>query len=70
MNMATLIIDIDNRSNVKKLIEALRSFKGVKHVSLEEDRVYPALDKSIREVQSGQITHCENISELKQSLNL
>jgi hypothetical protein len=67
--MATLVVDIDNRSDAKKLIEALRLFKGVKKVSLEEDLSFPQLDKSIEDAKSGKITHCKDLLELKQSLN-
>jgi hypothetical protein len=67
--MATLVLDVDNRSNVKKLIEALRLFKGVKKVSLEDDLSFPQLDKSIEEANSGQTVHCKDLSELIHSLH-
>ncbi|GAB6012629.1 hypothetical protein [Viscerimonas tarda] len=67
--MATLVIDIDNDTNVKQFISSLYMFKGVKRVSLEEDVCYPKLDKSISEAKSGKTVRSKNISELMQGLN-
>jgi hypothetical protein len=67
--MATILLDIDDRSNVSKIIEALRLFKGVKRVSVEENRNYPKLDKSIEELNTGKTVRCNNMADLIEKLN-
>ncbi|MDR0694755.1 MAG: hypothetical protein LBF81_05610 [Prevotellaceae bacterium] len=67
--MATLVIDIDNRSDIKKMIDTLYLFRGVKKVSLKEHPKFSELDKSIREAKLGKTIHCKNVSELMQNLN-
>ena len=67
--MATIVIDIDNRSDIKKVIDSLYLFRGVKKVSLKENPKFSELDKSIQEAKSGKTVHCKNVSELMQNLN-
>ena len=67
--MATLVIDIDDKSNIEKVVEALKLFKGVKHVSLEETLNYPKLNKSINEQKAGKTVRSKNMTELMQKLN-
>ena len=67
--MATIVLDIDDRSNISKIIEALRLFKGVKRVSVEENRSYPKLDKSIEEIKTGKTVRCKNMADLIEKLN-
>ena len=40
-------------SDIDKIMEALRLFKGVKRVSLEENLNYPKLNNSIEELKAG-----------------
>ena len=67
--MASIVIDIDNRNNASKIIDAIRLFKGVRKVSLEEDVRYPHLDKSIKEIGKGNVTRCKSFNELIDNLN-
>jgi hypothetical protein len=67
--MATLVIDLDSRANVKKMIDSLYLFRSVKKVSVEEPLNYPQLDKSIAEANHGKTTRCKTVSELVQNLN-
>ena len=67
--MATVIIDTDNTLNIKQFISSLYLFKGVKKVSLEEELIYPQLDKSISEAKMGKTVRCKTVSELMQNLN-
>jgi len=67
--MATIVIDIDNRSSASKLPEAMRLFTGVRKVTLEKDVRYPHLDKSIQEIKEGKVTRCKSVSELMEKLN-
>jgi hypothetical protein len=67
--MATIIIDIDNRSSASKIMEAIRLFNGVRKVTLEEDVRYPHLDKSIQEIKKGKVTRCKSVDELMKKLD-
>ena len=67
--MVSIIIDIDNRSNVSKIIDAIRLFKGVRKVTLEEDVRYPHLDKSIKEIRERRVTRCKSFDDLLENLN-
>ena len=67
--MATLVIDIDDKSNIEKVMEALSLFKGVKRVSLEENLNYPKLNKSIEEQKTGKTVRSTNLTDLIQKLN-
>jgi len=67
--MATIVIDVDNRSNTSKLMEAIRLFHGVRKVTLEEDVRYPHLDKSIQEINEGKVVRCKSVAELMEKLN-
>ena len=67
--MATVIIDIDDKSNIEKVMEALSLFKGVKRVSLEENLNYPKLNKSIAEQKAGKTVRGKNLTDLMQKLN-
>jgi len=67
--MATIIIDIDNKSSVLKIMEAIRLFNGVRKVTLEDDIHYPHLDKSIQEIKEGKVTRCKSVAELMEKLN-
>jgi len=67
--MATIVIDIDNRSSASKIMEAIRLFNGVRKVTLDEDVQYPHLDKSIQEIKEGKVTRCKSVSELMEKLN-
>jgi hypothetical protein len=67
-NMATVVIDIDDKSNIEKVMEALSLFKGVKRVSLEENLNYPKLNKSISEQKTGKTVRSKNMTELMQKL--
>jgi len=67
--MATLVVHIDDRSNIKRIMEALRLFKGVKKVSLEENLDYPKLDKSIEELNTGKTERISNMDDLMRELN-
>jgi hypothetical protein len=67
--MATLLIDIDSRNNASKIMEAVRLFKGVRNVVFDEKVHYPHLDKSIKEIEKGQVTRCKSVGELLENLN-
>ena len=67
--MATLVVHIDDRSNIKRIMEALRLFKGVKKVSLEKNLNYPKLDKSIEELNTGKTERINNMDDLMRELN-
>jgi hypothetical protein len=67
--MTTLVVDIDDKSNIDKIIEALRLFKGVKRVSLEENLNYPKLNKSIEELNDGKTVRCKTMADLIEKLN-
>ncbi|MDR0582457.1 MAG: hypothetical protein LBG31_05805 [Prevotellaceae bacterium] len=67
--MATIVVDIDNRSDIKKMIDSLYLFRGVKKVSLKENPKFSELDKSIQEAGLGKTVRCKNVSELMQNLN-
>jgi hypothetical protein len=67
--MATLVIDIDNRSNASKIMEAIRLFNGVRKITLDKGVHYPHLDKSIKEIKEGKITRCKSVDELMEKLN-
>ena len=67
--MASIVIDIDNRSNASKIIDAIRLFKGVRKVTLEEDVRYPHLDKSIKEIREKRVTRCKSFDDLLENLN-
>ena len=66
---ANIIIDIDNINNASRIIEAIRLFKGVRNVSLEENVHYPHLDKSIKEIKERRITRCKSFDKLLEDLN-
>jgi hypothetical protein len=68
-NMATIVIDTDNRSNATKLMEAIRLFNGVRKVTLEEEIRYPHLDKSLQEIREGKVIRCKSVVELMGKLN-
>ena len=68
-DMTTLVVDIDDKSNIDKIIEALRLFKGVKRVSLEENLMYPELNKSIEELNDGKTVRCKTMADLIENLN-
>jgi hypothetical protein len=67
--MATIVIDIDNQSNVSKIMEAIRLFNGVMKVQTVEDVRYPHLDKSIKDFKEGRFTRCKSVNELMEKLN-
>jgi hypothetical protein len=67
--VATIVIDINNRNNASKIMEAIRLFKGVRNVALDENIHYPHLDKSIKEIEKGKATRCKSVSELLEKLN-
>ena len=70
--MATVVIDIDNKSRALKIMEAIRLFNGVQKVTLESDVQivnYPHLDKSIQEIKEGKVTRCKTVAELMEKLN-
>jgi hypothetical protein len=67
--MATIVIEIDNRNNASKIMEAIRLFKGVRKVAIDENIRYPHLDKSIKEIEDGQTTRCKSVHELLDKLN-
>ena len=67
--MANIVIDIDSRTNASKIIDAVRLFKGVRKVTLEEDMRYPHLDKSIKEISDRNATRCNSYDELLENLN-
>lgn len=69
MRKLVLDIDIDDRSDVKKIMDALKMFKGVKRVSLERDILYPQLDRALEEVHSGEVVRVKTVAELRQSLD-
>ena len=66
---ATIVIDIDNRCNASKIMEAIRLLNGVRKVTIKEDAHYPHLDKSIKEIKEGKITRCKSVDELMEKLN-
>ena len=66
---ASIVIDIDNRSNASKIMDAIRLFKGVRSVTLEENIRYPHLDKSIKEIERKNVTRCKTYDELLENLN-
>jgi len=66
---ASIVIDIDNRNNASKIIDAIRLFKGVRKVTLEENVHYPHLDKSIKEIEEKSVTRCKSFDELLENLN-
>ena len=66
--MATLVIDIDDKLNIEKVMEAFSLFKGVKRVSLEENIDYPKLNKSIAEQKAGKTVRSKNLTEMMQKL--
>ena len=67
--MTTLVVDIEDQSNIDKIIEALKLFKGVKRVSLKENLNYPKLNKSIKELDTGKTVRCNNMADLIEKLN-
>ena len=67
--MTSIVIDIDNRNNASKIIEAIRLFKGVRRVTLEENVRYPHLDRSIKEIEENNVTRCKSFDELLENLN-
>jgi hypothetical protein len=67
--MATIVIDIDNRNSAPRIMDAIRSFNGVRKVTLEKDIHYPHLDKSIQEIKEGKVTRCKSVAELMEKLN-
>ena len=67
--MASIVINIDNRNNASKIIDAIRLFKGVRKVTLEEDVRYPHLDRSIKEIKKKNVTRCKSFDELLENLN-
>ncbi|MCL2072301.1 MAG: hypothetical protein FWH18_00105 [Marinilabiliaceae bacterium] len=67
--MATIVIDVDNRSSASKIMQAIRLFSGVRNVVLEKDVRYPHLDKSIQEINEGKVTRCKSVDELMDKLN-
>ena len=60
--MASIIIDVDNNSDIEKLIPSFYMFKGVKRVSLEEDLYYPKLDESLKQLKDGE--HSKQFSDI------
>jgi len=66
---ASIVIDIDNRNNASKIIDAIRLFRGVRNVTFEEHVRYPHLDKSIREFEGRNVTQCKSFDELLENLN-
>ena len=62
-------IDIDNRINASKIIDAIRLFKGVRKVTVDENVCYPHLDNSIKEIEKGNATRCKSLDELLVNLN-
>ena len=68
--VTTIVVDIDNQCNASKVIEAIRLFKGVRKVTLEEGIHYPHLDKSLKEIREGKVTQCKSVDELTEKLNL
>jgi hypothetical protein len=67
--MASIIIDIDNSNKASKIIDAIRLFKGVRKVTLEEKVRYPHLDNSIKEIKEKKVTRCKSFDELLETLN-
>jgi hypothetical protein len=68
--MESIVIEIDNRNNATKIIEAIRLFKGVRKVfTIEKPVRYPHLDKSIKEFEDGSVTRCKSFEELLENLN-
>ena len=66
---ANVIIDIDNQNTASRIIEAIRLFKGVRNVTLEENVRYPHLDKSIKEIEERKFTRCKSFDDLLENLN-
>ena len=66
---ANLVIEIDNRNNAPKIIDAIRLFKGVRKITFEENVRYPHLDKSIKEIGKRNVTRCKSFDELLENLN-
>ena len=66
---ASIVIDIDNRKNASQIMDAIRLFKGVRAVTLEENVRYPHLDKSIKELGDGKVIRCKSFDELLGNLN-
>ncbi|WP_163215215.1 hypothetical protein [Bacteroides sp. 519] len=64
MNKLTLTIELDDRISVKKVIEGLRMFKGVKKVSVESEA-----SQALSEARAGKTIRVKTVSELKDSLN-
>jgi len=67
--MASIVIDINNRNDALKIIDAIKLFKGVRKVTLEENIRYPHLDKSIKEIGERSVTRCNSFDELLENLN-
>jgi hypothetical protein len=65
--MATIIVDVDNNSDIDKLIPSFYMFKGVKQVFLEEDFFYPKLDESIQQLENGE--HSKQFSDVNDLMN-
>jgi len=66
---ASIVIDIDNRNNASKIIDAIRLFKGVRKVTFAESVRYPHLDRSMKEIREGNVTRCKSFDELLENLN-
>jgi hypothetical protein len=60
--MALIIVDVENNSDIEKLIPSFYMFKGVKRVSLEEDLFYPKLDESLQQLENGE--HSKQFSNI------
>jgi hypothetical protein len=67
--MASIVVDIDNRSNASKIMDAIRLLKGVRNVTLEENASYPHLDNSIKEIKERNVVRCKSLDELLENLN-
>ncbi len=55
--MATLLIDVDGRANVAKLMEVLYMLKGVKRVTLKENEYTQQLSQSVGMVGEEKVVY-------------
>jgi metal-sulfur cluster biosynthetic enzyme len=67
--MKTIIINIDESANTRRILEAVRLLKGVENASIKtDDEPNITTGKAIREARKGHVTHCENVSDLMDKL--
>lgn len=59
--MTTLIIDIKNSDDARKITDALRQMKGITRITVEEDKKIADIHRAEEDIAAGRVYTAEEV---------